>query len=1037
MDHKTWLWRKKSSEKIIVATEKSNIFTRGNEDEIGLPEKAELESDLKILKHKLSFILSDAKNDIAKKHEKMSQDAITGWETTEEEVISLKQRLDEALQQRVAEEERLTHLDAALKECMQQLRFVREEQEHRIHDAVMKTAREFEKSQKILEDKLSEANKRLSKQGIENTQLSRVLLAKEKLIEDLNKQRTQVEIDFDSLTARLELTEKENSSLKYEVRVLEKELEIRSEEREFSRRTANASQKQHLESAKKIAKLESECQRLRILVRKRLPGPAALARMKNEVETMGRDSEEMMRRKMSSSSSSSMVITPDTPSTKINFLSKQLRSAEEENKTLKESLNRKTNELQCSYAHTASKLSQVELQVEELSEGPTPIESTRNNITSHELSLPFMSDIGSDDKISCAESWGSALISELEHFKNGKQKGSPSIYTVGVSDINLMDDFVEMEKLAIISVDKSSGSPHISHDDSNALISSFETESSGRSSEAKGRQIVPVSECQSGNQETKPNNLIGKIPGWLQDIVKLILDQNSVSRRTPDEILEDIRAALEDINDHGLGDVVDRENIERPDASKPTHLVSCISREQIDNSVAADNSSEVTNVGFSVAEKSNQLSRSDFEKSISKIIEIIEGVTPPYQEYGTPETLSHKDGSFSSHKNLKSPSGYVVRVFQWKSSELFAVLHQFIHTCHELLNGKSDVKKFAGGLSSSLEWIMNHCFSLQDVSSMRHEIKEHFDWDEPGSESEEVGQFSEANKLHLPIEQLSCLPMVAASDGNNNFWEKEERPCAMKDENRAAIDGLVNIEPEKKDLEPQSTTDGDELQKNKLQETGKSAVSLQTELGTSKQFKETVEDQKLIGGDLDRQLMVTKDELNEACKKFSSLEMELENKNDCNALNKEEKQLRPDSVITAASEKLAECQEAILNLGKQLKALASPMEVAIFEKIVTTPTDTDTNTTITATDASALVLPSMNKITNQRSTLLDRMLAEDNAKAMTLTSPKASKDNDAAINPLAIVPGKKGAGGSLWKKFLWSKRKVDSRKHVSHWPLSR
>ncbi|KAF5752888.1 filament-like plant protein 7 isoform X1 [Tripterygium wilfordii] len=972
----------------------------------------------------------------------MSQEAIKGWETAEEEVISLKKRLDEALQQRVVEEERLTHLDAALKECMQQLRFVREEQEHRIHDAVMKTAREFEKSQETLEDKFSEASKRISKLGIENTQLTRVLRAKERLMEDLNKQRTQVEADFDSLSARLELTEKENASLKYEVRVLEKELEIRNEEREFNRRTANASQKQHLESAKKIAKLESECQRLRILVRKRLPGPAALARMKNEVEIMGRDSVEMMRRNMSSRSSSAMPnssfeSTPDTPSTKINFLMKHLHSIEEENKTLKEALNRNTNELQCSrvmYARTASKLSQVELQLEELSKGSTPIESTSNkyNLASHELSLPLMSVIGSDDTISFSESWASTLISELEHFKNGKQKGPPSVYTVGGSDINLMDDFVEMEKLAIISVDKSSGSPHVSCDDSNAIISSFETESSACSSEAKGRQIVPVSECHSGNRESKSNHIIGKIPGWLQDIVKVILDQNSVSRRKPDEILKDIRAALEYTNDPDSGDLVDaRENIECPDACKPTG-----------NSSVADNSSGGANVAFSAAAKTNQLSRSDFEKSIGKIIELIEGVTPPHPEYGTPDTLSHKDGSLSLHKNLKSSSGYVVRVFQWKSSEIFAVLQKFIRACHDLWNGKSDINQFAEDLSSSLEWIMNHCFSLQDVSSMRHEIKEHFDWDESGSESEEVSQFSEADKLHLPIEQLYCLPMVAASDGHNNFWGKEEHRCTVKDENIAAIDGLANIEIEKKDLEPQSATEEDELRMNKLPEAEK-----------------TTEYQKLINGDLDKQLIVTQDESNVACENFSSLEIEVQNPNDCNELNKE-KQLRTDWEITAASEKLAECQEAILNLGKQLKALASPMEAAIFDKIVTTPTDTDTTaitaTSVTATKSSALILPSMKKITNQRSTLLDRMLAEDNAKAMTLTSPKASKsdgkstlvsigstepldkvlglngiedeDNDGKMNSLAIVPSKKGSGESLWRKLLWRKRKGDGRK---------
>jgi hypothetical protein len=66
--------------------------------------------------------------------------------------------------------------------------------------------------------------------------------------------------------------EKENSSLKYDLHVLKKELEIRSQEREIERKAADNADKQQLESVKKIAKLEEECNRLRVLIRKKLPG---------------------------------------------------------------------------------------------------------------------------------------------------------------------------------------------------------------------------------------------------------------------------------------------------------------------------------------------------------------------------------------------------------------------------------------------------------------------------------------------------------------------------------------------------------------------------------------------------------------------------------------------------------------------------------------------------------------------------------------------------------------------------------------------
>ncbi|KAF2283747.1 hypothetical protein GH714_014747 [Hevea brasiliensis] len=456
MDQKTWLWRKKSTEKMIVATDKVNFSPNRNEEiQTLLDNKAELEKDLKSLNDKLSSALSEcnAKDDLVKKHAKMVEKATTGWDGAEAKTVSLKQELDEAIQQRAAGEERLTHLDAALKECMQQLCFVREEQEQRVHDAVMKVSGEYEESQMILEEKLSETSKRLAKIGVENAHLSNVLLAKEKLIEDLTKQKAQVEADFNSLMIR----------------------------------TADASHKQQLESAKKIAKLESECQRLRLLVRKRLPGPAALAKMKSEVDILGRDSVEMRRRRTYSSPSGLIVDnavdnSPDTPSKKINFLTEQLCAMEEDNKALKEALNRKANELQISrtmYASTASKLSQVESHLGELSKGQTTLEPSRSGLVPHELSLATISDVGSDDKVSCAESWACALISELEHFKNGKQRESPAVKTVGESDINLMDDFVEMEKLAIVSVDKQSGSPHVPSDDANATVSPMEIDLNG------------------------------------------------------------------------------------------------------------------------------------------------------------------------------------------------------------------------------------------------------------------------------------------------------------------------------------------------------------------------------------------------------------------------------------------------------------------------------------------------------------------------------------------------------------------------------
>ncbi|KAH7836002.1 hypothetical protein Vadar_031883 [Vaccinium darrowii] len=135
----------------------------------------------------------------------------------------------------------------------------------------------------------------------------------------------------------LESIEKEIASLKYKVRVLETELELRSNEREFNYRTAAVAHKKHLESVKTIAKLKSECQSLPVLVCMRLPGPATLAKPKNGIEMLGMDRVETGRRKSNPSPTGSVDFAmgnfPDTPNKSLNYLVEKLCALEEENRS--------------------------------------------------------------------------------------------------------------------------------------------------------------------------------------------------------------------------------------------------------------------------------------------------------------------------------------------------------------------------------------------------------------------------------------------------------------------------------------------------------------------------------------------------------------------------------------------------------------------------------------------------------------------------------------------------------------------------------
>lgn len=666
----------------------------------------------------------------------------TARDKAESESVSLRKKLDECLKQRAANEERLAHLDLALKQCVRQLQFVREEQEHRIHDAVMKVSSESKKSRVILEEKLEETADRLAKVVLENNHLSKSLLLKERSVEDSSKQRVQLESEFSALMNRLDSMERDNASLKCKVRVLEKELDIRNEERTFSHRSAEISHKQHLESSKKVAKLESECQRLRLLVRKRPPGPATLTKMRNEDDIVMRD-----------------------PSTKrVRALTERLTSAEEENRALREALERKSNELQVSrnmYAQAASKLSQV-----------VHMRNVNNLGCVHSLAL--VSDMGSDGKASCTESWASALISELENFRVQKLKESPVSIKNRASEIDLMDDFVEMEKMAVSSA--------------NEPFKSRQTNISGPTD-----VILTLPLKGDLEEETDPlHSSIHKLPDWLQDILKLIVKQNRVNRRDPKEILEDVKTVLK--------------------AKHKKQQYPC----------ARGDSREMLN------------------RSISKIVELLERITFPSSQnnYSSPANLPNKDGNFSSSKTSETSTGYTARVIQWKTSELNHILQEFLDTCYNLLSEKANFCKFGQSLAFSLEWILNHCFSLQDVSSMREELVTSFDWDDTSDSEAEAGLFGQN------VESVTLLADRAVA----TTGELKEDEMSNK-ERRQMVE------------------------------------SLRSEIDTLRESKRMIEHQiqihRSINEDLDRQLSTVRGELDDARQKSSSLKVELENKNSC------------------------------------------------------------------------------------------------------------------------------------------------------------
>ncbi|KAL9371024.1 hypothetical protein Peur_036164 [Populus x canadensis] len=887
MDNKTWLWRKRSSEKTIVAANKFGISVKGIDEETqNIPAGNGSGPVRRNLNEKLASVLLDchAKDDPVTENEKSEQRATAGQEKTEAEVDCLKKELDGAPNQGVAANEELSHSDAALKKCMQQLNSFREEHEQKIHDAVMEATSEFERAQKTLEGKLMETSKRLTNLAIENTNLSNALLLKEKLVEELHKRASQTLAEFNALMARLDSTEKENAFLKYEFHMLQKEHEVRNEELEYNRRSSDASRRQHLESVSKVTKLEAECQRLRTLMRKRLPGPAAFSKIKSEVEMLGKEPMELRRKPNLTRDlvlrDPIMEISPEIPVKNIDFLIDQLRGKEEENKVLREMMTRKNAELQSSrimFSRTASRLSQVEAQVMELSGDQKSVELTMHSPSSSSRDL--LSPIAGSD----AGSWANALISELEHLRDGKLKSPSGHKVIEVMDMSLMDDFVEMEKLAMVSTQTPSAG--------------------GNRPSSAGKELVPV---EQGKQEIHmKDDSTDKSFDWLQVVLNAIFKQQRISKRSLTELLEDINIALGYIN--------------HPNVCEPN---------------------------------TSAFSRLPVECDIS---------------------------------------GYIT----WKSP----------------------------------------------------------------SESSIVDSLNETSRPDTPVKETS------KQHDQSNLTDLQEENDRLKNE-------LNNME-----ARLHSATDKSEALMMKLRESEQSVERLQAEVEILKESKGMIEDQienqKSINEDLDTQLTVTKAKLNEVFHKFSSLEVEFEDKSNCCeeleatclelqlqlesaaketlscGINEEGKQPQDGWEIKAASVKLAECQETILNLGKQLKALASPREAALFDKVFTT----------TGATAAATNIKNMNR----RFSLRDQMIAEDRSKAIILRSPtedaqKSSlnhtdngnelispnalvcapeayfgpkyKSGNAAVGALAIVPSKK-QGFGLLRSLLMRRKKGASKKSRS------
>lgn len=713
------------------------------------------------------------------KQVKVAEDAISGWEKTEAEMEDLKNQLDNTLTEKEILEENIRKKEETIDDYMKKLAMLKKEYEEAMLDAAHRITLEQGKIE-AMQETISEKNNRIAALSAEINRLLQTL-------EEVNESRLHLESSLREAKAKIDSVERTNSSLRYELCMVQKEVEIRTQEREFDHKSATAAHKQHLESVKKIAKLEAECQRLRVLVKKRLPGPAALAKMKTEVETLGYQSNSAFNRINHTNRS----------------LVERFSALEEENKVLKDTLAKKNGELQAARAMNPrtcadSRASSMDVKIE-------------------------------DDRISCAESgsWASALVAELDNFKAQKHTSVSSCKSPTVmSELSLLDDFVEMEKLA--------------HEDTKSCVTIKE-------------------------EEPKPDK-----------------------------------------------EIVD--------------------------------------------------------KSVMQVVEFLEGIIE--------KSVEHK---------------YTARAFLWESKGLKGVLQNFIIVCNDFINERAKVDKFVTEFGVTLDWVVNHCFSLQDVSEMREAIVKDFG----GVEANYWNGLE--SLLNSPCQKPKHMRALSLMDMHKSVYDTETGESTKDDSEKKRLEEKEKIGTDSYSIEH--------------------ASSSKENMRMSRELKVLLEEEKALIGDCKKRTLSNEVEIQGADS------AEATSTSECHRILEEElkevmgqeddKHVNMDSQISSASEKLAECQETITSIGEQLKLLASPIDSPLFDKLHTPISKEVTNP----------------ETVNPKQTAVRRNLELD----FNATDSASHKSDNAPpkvqLGTLALVPrGQPAEGSNLLRKLLMRRKRESFKK---------
>ncbi|KAK4429359.1 Filament-like plant protein 4 [Sesamum alatum] len=982
MDKRSWPWKKKSSEKQAaaekVAASASESSTAASdvgaaqvdkvkqdnnkkpkyvqismesythltelEDQVKSYEEQvqTLEDEVKELNEKLSEANSEMTNkeNLVKQHAKVAEEAVSGWEKAEAEAAALKNHLESVTLLKLTAEDRAAHLDGALKECMRQIRNLKEEHEQKLHEVVLNKTKLFEKMKLELEAKIANLDQELLRSAAENAALSRSLQERSNMLIQLSEDKSQAEAEIERLKSNIESCEKEVNSLKYELHIARKEVEIRNEEKNMSVRSAEVANKQHLEGVKKIAKLEAECQRLRGLVRKKLPGPAALAQMKLEVENLGRDyGESRVRRSPVKPSTPHFSQLPDFSFDNAQkylkeneLLTERLLAMEEETKMLKEALAKRNSELQASRstcAQTASKLQSLEAQLQANGEQRSPLKSNTQVPTegfssqraSNPSSFTSLSEDGNDDSISCAGSWATGLMSELSHIKKEKNVDSPH-KSESANHLDLMDDFLEMEKLAYLSngSNRTASGADFSGNTGNTGSELVKSEASAevtmstdpQSGEQHGLepQLSPQEDVTDPQPQTDPLIFVK-----LQSKISMVLEKIS-NEKDKENVIGDIRCVMQDIEDtlrrQSVTGVFEADHSSGT-ISHPSNLAD-VTKIAVSKEISSGDGNSFVNTEGTI----NQ----ELQIAISQIYDFI--VILGKEAKTVPATTPDGDGL-----NNK------LNMFSTKYSEAInndIDLIDFILDISHVLSKASELHfNVLGFKSSEVETGSSDCIdkiALAENKAVVDSLGEGY----PNG----CGRFSDsASDADVPNDGS----LVPISESTAPSWKcsLEEFEQLKTDKDNLAVDLAT-------------CTENFESTKSQLLETEQLLAEVKSQLTSAKKSNSLAETQLKCMAESYRSLETRAEELQSEVNllqgKIENLDNELQEERRVhqetltrcqdlqehlerieNAAAADDDKTSQEKELAVAAEKLAECQETIFLLGKQLKAMRPQTDI--------------------------------------------------------------------------------------------------------------